>query len=597
MSIKFEWRQFSSGTVFDFSDRVNLSGGDVAFTENAEELTVGASSLVIEDPDGDFDIGGHSYIRVTETDAPDDQVIWAGFVTIRHIKRDTYRTEAARTWTGNLDDVNTVIARRILSETNDADRPAETDVERIQWLFDEAFLGVDDTYFSHANPVDMDAANLVGMTVYDAVNDCMLQSGKNAFQQDMSDGLGGFINFTFYDFASGTALSSDLRISNYPGDITADVGAPSPSGADQVWAASQDTDMARDPTRVYWKVRGQYDGGVVTRTRLATAVEFAARETTASWPLVKTAAKANARADRYLLDIATEEDVITTTIWVHPEHVNDARAGRRIQARFTHLPGYEDWTWMRILNRTVTFLTPLVYRITYTLSPGSIATPAGSCTSIVSSMVTYDSGELGSIGGSNGPPLSVTPTAPVSNPAVFIGGIFGQNGTTEMAHTGTPTVTGFTELLASPSGATATVVGAGYKATTGSSPGGLTLNFTLGAGANGAEVYRALAIELPTAATSPVQSANQIGSGGSITLGAPPTPGNVLVLVRFVETSPFAAVPAGYSQLVAGSLHSSSPGNAWIDICVRCVQEGDTALQALVDTSFTHYQSLSEWAL
>ncbi len=314
MSLVVEWRHFSSGTVYDITDRINLTDGAFSVTENAEELTVGASTLVIDDPDGDFDIPGHSYIRVTETECPDEKVIWAGFVTIRHVKRATgFLTGAQRTWTGNLDDVNTVIARRILSEANDADRPAETDVERIQWLFDEGFLGVLDTYFSTANPVAMDAANCVGMGVYDVVNDCMLQSGKNSFQQDISDGIGGYVGFTYYDFASSTALTSDLQISNYISDITAEVGTPSPSGAAQTWYASLDTDMERDPTRIYWKVRGQYDGGTVTRTRPATAINFAARETTASWPLVKTATVANARGDRYLLDISTEEDVITTT--------------------------------------------------------------------------------------------------------------------------------------------------------------------------------------------------------------------------------------------------------------------------------------------
>ncbi len=605
MSLVVEWRHFSSGTVYDITDRINLTDGAFSVTENAEELTVGASTLVIDDPDGDFDIPGHSYIRVTETECPDEKVIWAGFVTIRHVKRATgFLTGAQRTWTGNLDDVNTVIARRILSEANDADRPAETDVERIQWLFDEGFLGVLDTYFSTANPVAMDAANLVGMGVYDAVNDCMLQSGKNSFQQDISDGIGGYIGFTYYDFASSEALSSDLQISNYISDITAEVGRPSPSGPAQTWYASLDTDMERDPTRIYWKVRGQYDGGTVTRTRSATAIEFAARETTASWPLVKTAAIANARADRYLLDISTEEDVITTTIWVHPDHVNDARAGRRIQARFSHLPGYEDWTWMRILNRTVTFETPEVYRIQYTLSPGSPSNPAGSCTSIIAAMQTYDTGAQYDLS-SFFSPLTISPDDPVEFPSVCIGFIGMANQASAFGQTPTG-MTGFTIIDDSrtgcgTSGGFATLTSAGYKVVTSGSPGAMSVNWTSAGGGN-AIGYRGLAIYLPTSATSPVQEAAQCDSGDTTTLGAPPTVGNILILCRFFEVSGAGPPdpPTGYNKIVnqVGFRGGLGPSDTmFMDICARCVQEGDTAAQFTGDSSFSHWSFLSEWAL
>jgi hypothetical protein len=425
----------------------------------------------------------------------------------------------------------------------------------------------------------------------------MLQSGKNSWQQDITTAPATYIGTTFYDFAASTVLSSDLQISNYISDITAEVGTPSPAGADQTWYASLDTDMERDPTRVYWKVRGQYDGGTVTRTRLATAVNFAARETTASWPLVKTATQANARADRYLLDISTEEDVITTTIWVHPDHVNDARAGRRIQCRFSHLPGYEDWTWMRILNRTVTWETPEVYRIQYTLSPGTLVTPGGTCTTVVAGMDFYDSGQIGSIGGHNCSPVSVTPTTPADNPAVVIAGIFAQNGQSQLT-TGTNAINGtFTSLGAAfgPNGSH-TVGEAGYKATTGGSSGAMGVQWS---GSDCAEVYRGVAIYVPTAATAPVsgQTGTQVGSGSNITLPNPPTEGNLLVCVRMVETSPFATPGAGFSQVVAGSLSSSSPGTSYIDICVRCVQAGESATVSLEDSSFSHWQYLSEWAI
>ncbi len=598
MSIVLEWRHFSSGTVSEFTGRVNLDGAVVTVTENAEELTVGASTLTIDDPDGDFDIPGHSYIRITETEAPDEEIIWAGFVTIRHIKRANpgFLTGPARIWVGNLDDVNTVIARRILSEDDDADRPAETDVERIQWLFDENFLGPDDTFFSTANPVAMDAANCVGMGVYDVVNDCMLQSGKNSFQQDITTAPATYIGTTFYDFASSTAWSSDLQISNYISDITAEVGTPSPSGAAQTWYASLDTDMERDPTRIYWKVRGQYDGGTVTRTRPATAVNFAARETTASWPLVKTATQANARADRYLLDISTEEDVITTTIEVHPAHVNDARAGRRIQCRFSHLPGYEDWTWMRILNRTVTLVTPLVYRITYTLSPGSIATPSGSCSTALAGVETWDSGAQVNV--FVGPPINYTPTLTDVVVTLFAGG----NSTTGMG--GDPfgpsdhDIGGdFIETGDSRTGWTddyPSLALAGY------SIGGGEATVDWDPNAGGAQSWRAIAMSFVTAATSPVQSAQNVtGGGNTVTMSSPPTEGNLLILCMFGETGGGMSPPdppTGWTQVVAGAF-AYGLNNGWVEIAARCALAGESATVAVGDSSFSHWQFVSEWAI
>jgi hypothetical protein len=602
VSIILEWRHFSSGVIAEFTNRVNLDGRNVSLTENAEELTVGGSTLTIEDPNGDFETFlGHSYIRVRESEAPDEGILWAGFATIREIHRgDSYRTGAARQWVATLDDVNTVIARRILSEDDDADRPAETDVERIQWLFDHAFLGPDDTYFNTGNPVDMDAANCVGTTPYDVVNDCMLQSGKNSFQQDITLGPDDYTGTTFYDFASGTAMSSDLQISNYADDITAEVGRPSPSGEAQTWAASVDTNMKRDPTRIYWKVRGQYDGGTVTRKRLATTVEFAARETTASWPLVKTAAKANARADRYLLDISTEEDVITTTILVHPAHVNDARAGRRIQARFSHLPGYEEWTWMRILNRTVTFLTgDNVYEIQYTLSPGSTATPAGSCTTAVveAPATVFDSGNDPQLG----LPYNFDPDDPPTVPSVVFGAYWSRNhtgayGTGPIANSIGGAFTQIDSTRTDWTGAFSSFGVAAYQAVSGST-GTMTV---LATGFSGDAFHtRALAVSVATAETSPLHAGSQSGSGGTVTLDGTPTAGNLLVGVRFVEGGGVgdSGWQVGWSIIDEQVIYVGTGSVMLCSIAMMCVVEGEDATILVGDSAFSHWTFLTEWAI
>ncbi len=596
--IVVEWRQFSTGDLFDITDRINLNGSAFSVTENAEELTVGASTLVIDDPDGDFDIGGHNYVRVRETEAPDEGILWAGFATIRHIKRDVgFMTGAARTWTANLDDVNTAIARRILSEGNDADRPAETDVERIQWLVDENFISDLGGRISTANPVDMDAANCIGMGVYDVINDCMLQSGKNCFQQDVTIGLDDHIPTTFYDFASSTQLQSDLQISNYNDDITAEVGAPSPMGAAQTWAASLDTDMERDPTRVYWKVRGQYDGGTVTRTRPATAVNFAARETTASWPLVKTATIANARADRYLLDISTEEDVITTTIWVHPAHVNDARAGWKVQARFSHLPGYEDWTWMRILNRTVTFETPEVYRIQYTLSPDAPAAPPLVCGVVAADITILDGGLEGPAPG----PFIATPATPATDPSMIMGCWMISEGTGFLLGSPVAIDSPWTLMDAYDTTSVHSFVGVGYLPFAGGTPAGLSIGDSGTGGSGGPPNSDILTFDFATAETSPVQFAHQFSVGALVTFGATPTPGNIIISYEYTEDATAAGtVGTGFTLLYGVARSGGNLGLNGVSMTVsyRCVEVGDDDTYDIGYLgSFTHHTIMSEWAL
>jgi len=578
--------------VRDMTDRLDLSAANVTLTENAEELTVGSSTMVLDDPLGDWNIAGHAYVRVTETEA-DDTIVWAGFATIREISRGEYGpTEAARQWALTLDDVNTVIARRILTDS-EWNRPAETDVERIQALFDADFLGPDDSFFSTDSPVDLDAADCRGMTVYDVVNDCMQQSGKNSYQQDIEDGTppdpygsDGYTGTTWYDFAASEARSSDLQISNYLDDITAQVGDFSPPGPAQTWEASLDTKCRRDPTRIYWKIVGNYDGGQVIRTRLATAAQFAARETTASWPLVKTAAQAAARADRMLLDISTEEDVITTTILVHPDHINDARAGHRIQARFSHLPGYEDWTWMRILNRTAKLVTPRVWAITYTLSPGSIATPSGTCATALGGASSYDSGRITTSGADWHTPASQVVTLAPSDASVLIA------------------VMGFIENSFQPGPFVSTdspwvILGPGtenlhvaaYKPNT-TSGGTLTANYT------GGDIrYQALvAVAIATDAVAPVQTGYQAGSGGIITLGAPPTEGNIMVLCSALlggtvgTPGGWASVVSDNSLVVFDGIHGIS-----LNIAVRCAGAGEGTTIAVPDDARAHWSYISEW--
>jgi hypothetical protein len=68
---------------------------------------------------------------------------------------------------------------------------------------------------------------------------------------------------------------------------------------------------------------------------------------------------------------ATEDDRIGCSIRVPAANVNDILQGQAMQVKFSHLPGYEDWTCVRVLRRTVSqpHGTDFEYDIAYELSP------------------------------------------------------------------------------------------------------------------------------------------------------------------------------------------------------------------------------------
>ncbi len=80
------------------------------------------------------------------------------------------------------------------------------------------------------------------------------------------------------------------------------------------------------------------------------------------------------------------------------EKVNQILAGMRIEARFTHLPGLEGFTWMRSLSRTVTWHDFYSYRVKLKLT-AAVADPVAGIVShmtdshVGNSLATWPSGD------------------------------------------------------------------------------------------------------------------------------------------------------------------------------------------------------------
>jgi hypothetical protein len=183
-------------------------------------------------------------------------------------------------------------------------------------------------------------------------------------------GTGGTVTIgrfsLFYDFDYSESYTSTLRLSNYDSDID-DFDDP-----DALTFVVEFARMKRSASRVYSGIHGDYDGGSRYRQRAATGDTFGInRDTTHRMDNVKSAAVADARLDRLLEEISTEEDVIEVAFVVPATKVNELKEGMRHEALFSHLPGYLGPTWFRVLNRQVEDLglSPHVYRISAELSP------------------------------------------------------------------------------------------------------------------------------------------------------------------------------------------------------------------------------------
>lgn len=357
----------ATGSNVDVSNRVRAYRTQLK--SNAEEGSVAMSQLIVDDPDGGLNILGLRGVTITETsEASNSQITYAGYIADRDVGRGPAPwVGSSREWRLNLVDLNEVINRRIMLGS-DAKRPAETDVARVQWLMTTSEFSpvIDSTLISTANPVAMDAVDYRNQRCQDILNDCAQASGKNFFlwlNQNFSPAKYGL----FYDASSSSAYPSTLRLSNVLSDVDSVT----------TFAVSEpDTKLNRDPSRVYSGVVLPYTGGQVYVQDSAIAAEFHARDTLAPSVNVKTAAKASARAQRYIAEAATENDLISTSFLVPLDKVNRVMQGMTLQCKFSHLPGYEDFSYMRALNRTVTMTSEEYYTVGLDLSPAaSVSSP------------------------------------------------------------------------------------------------------------------------------------------------------------------------------------------------------------------------------
>lgn len=360
-----------AGTGFDTDLGSVVPWGSISgLVTMAAAGEVGISTIYIDDPNGSLDIKGLHRFRMVESEASTDPV-WNGYINEQAVGRMGAVEEfsggtAARSWELTLSDDNAILGFRVVWDT-DGNRSAESGSARLAWLISTNYLGdvVDDGYVTYPSGTAlMDATDYRGQYGRDVLADIALQNGGvNYFAQyDLStSGTSQSIGLWFGDSNTSTAFTSTLSISNALG--SADGTA--------IFYPSVDTVLRRDPSRIAAGVFLPYNGGSLYTYDYATSYEFAFRDQVAPTATITSQAQATALADQFLATFDEQDERISTRIWVPPANLYDVRAGHRLQATFTHLPGYETPRWMRVTQKSISnFDTSMgLYEIGLELSP------------------------------------------------------------------------------------------------------------------------------------------------------------------------------------------------------------------------------------
>jgi hypothetical protein len=316
---------------------------------DAELGAVGVCGVAFDDPAGTLRVTGWQTFTVDELDSPSGQQrIFTGYVVQRKYGRrpgTSLLVGASRSIDTTFSDLNVLLGFRLFKPTDtSANRPAETDIDRINWLLSSPYISAvyDLGLLNSSGPVALDAADLRGQSAASTFVDCSDASGKNHFLYwDESAGKVGL----FYDFDYSAVFDCTLKLSNVPADIDEST----------TFAYEPDASLELDPGKVYAGVQIPFSGAgsPVYEVNAATEAAFGVlRDTTAPNVNVKTAAKAEARSQRYLLSLATEDERITLNVRVPSTKVGLLRAGMRIQFKASHMPDYglDSFTWCRILH-------------------------------------------------------------------------------------------------------------------------------------------------------------------------------------------------------------------------------------------------------
>jgi len=307
----------------------------------------------IDDPFGELDLRGWHTFTQDETSCTGNERTFSGWITGKNVTRGGLPpVGAARVWECEVIDLNAAFSFEVFRASS-AKRPEETDIERVAWaqasapmagtpLHDNGRFNITD------NPIGFGPADYVTQKPQGLFESVAGTSGKNFyayFDQTANEPS------LFYDLIAA-APASTLRISNVISDADSTTFYPFIDGA-----------LSRSPENQYTgELLGYLGGNYVYDRNDALIAELSPTEFSPVNFLrdnVKTTdrigklttAQNTVAAD--LAAAAVEVDTITCAIRVPASQVNLLMAGDLVDAKFSHLPGYEDFVTMPVTRRNV----------------------------------------------------------------------------------------------------------------------------------------------------------------------------------------------------------------------------------------------------
>lgn len=338
----------------DLAGRIQTESGVQTLTTLADHGNVGASGIEFDDPDGTLaaDLTGWLPAYAEESDCSQPR-LWTGHVLVRDISRglDGNRVLAANQQNTTLLDLNNLLAWKLLLMGADNKRPEEGEDDRMSWLLTTramipsatTFPGIfDNGLIDTSGGQQFDAGDFRGNFAGEVLAS-MSTTSKNfyVYRDHGSDQAS-----LFWDQPDAPVRDSTLKISNDLADVDNDL----------VWRPYRDARLARDPSEVYAGVLLIYAGDQwVFHQDAGTALAYADREYKYESSRIGRTTTADDNAVRFLADHDHEFDTISATVLLPSSRVGLVEAGQRIQVKFTHLPGYEDFVWMRIVGLDLRF--------------------------------------------------------------------------------------------------------------------------------------------------------------------------------------------------------------------------------------------------
>lgn len=331
------------------SANVRLRGepdSEAQWTSSAIAGGSDTASITVDDPTGTLNLAPmHAWI--VEESTCSVPRIWTGTVLTATVSRpEGAKVSAARVWHLDLIGINAGAMLRLMSARDDPKRPAETDIERIDWLVNTPTVTggsvlFDDAYVDTSGPQDADEADFTGQTPADVMNSILgLFVVKNWWIAFNPTTLRPSLFFGANDAGVST---STLSVSNIPG------------AADgvTVFAPYQDGQLTRNGEDLTSAVVVRYRGGAMLVQNTTTATTFIDRYKLLESDRIGLTATATAWATAYLNDHDTWKEQLEWTMDLPASKVNLLREGMVCTVRFSHLPGYTTNTNVVIRRRTV----------------------------------------------------------------------------------------------------------------------------------------------------------------------------------------------------------------------------------------------------